>query len=263
MDDDLKSASDAMTHEDKSAYRPALKQHTKKSPKKLLIIIALVIVLAVGGLALWKFVLHKPKTTPTVTDTTTQKTETTKTGEDVPDEPLSETYESKALSVGFKYPKSWKASEATGGIKIESPAFHYQAASTGSTDGLFRIYIRQGARTQDGPYIGAGVTIKPSEKLTYTEPAIGQRTDTWLSSFGSDSSDIFTFFLIAGNFQLQKGDILGPDYGKEADTYIVAGGYTVPTATDDLAMTSVALDYYATTNAYKQALAIIASLKLR
>lgn len=170
---------------------------------------------------------------------------------------------SSALFIGFKYPKTWKVSEASGGIRIESPQFSYPAANLGTVTGLFRIYIRQGARTVDGKYIGDGLAIKPSEKLTYTQPAAGQRADTLISSFGSNSTSIFTFFLIAGNFQLNIGDTLGPNYGKEPDAVIVAGGYTTPTAADDLAMSSVALKYYATTNAYKQAMQIVASLQLK
>ena len=154
-------------------------------------------------------------------------------------------------------------SEANGGIRIESTAFTFPAKYQGETSGNFRIYIRQGARKVDGTYIGRGYAVKPSEKLTYTQPAVGQRTETLLSSFGYDTTDNFAYFLIAGNFQLALGDTLGPNYGTEADTYIITGGYTSPTAVDDLATIPVALTYYQTTKAYRQALIILGSLQLK
>lgn len=260
-DEDLKSASDALARDDKPAYRVAAKK-SNRSKKPLIIALAVIVVVAIGGFALKKFLFKSDKPTPASSSNQTPQSAAPTNKDDVPDAELTETYESTALSVSFKYPKTWKVSEADKGVRIDSPAFNFPSAGQGNVDGLFRIYIRQGARDKDGVYIGDGLAIKPSEKLTYTDPALGQRTDTLLSSFGSNSTDIFTFFLIAGNFQLQKGDTLGPDYGKEPDTYIIAGGYTIPTATDDLGMTSVETDYYATTNAYKQAHAIIASLQL-
>jgi hypothetical protein len=260
MDDDLKSQSDSNSQKNnlKSAYRTAAK--TKKQlPIKLITSVAVALIAA---LIVLKFVLNKPNKTYTSNPNISQVSQQ-KIGNDITEAALTETYNSTPLSLGLKYPKTWKVSEANGGIRIESPIFSYPAANLGNVDGIFRIYIRQGARASDGRYIGDGFAIKPSEKLIYTQPASGQRTDTLLSTFGSTSTSIFTFFLIAGNFQLNQGDTLGPDYGKEPDAYIIAGGYASTTATDELAMNSVALDYYATTNAYKQALSIVASLQFK
>jgi len=266
MEEDLRSASNSMNgSETQPAYAPA-KKKSPKFNKKILFTLLAVVVLIAAGLAVWKFVLNKPaakqpQTQQTATDL--PATTTNKVPEDVPAASLSETYESTALSVGFKYPKTWKVSEANGGVRIESPAFTYEAMGLGAAEGIFKIYIRQGARAVDGKYIGRGYAIKPSEKLTYTQPALGQRTDTLLSSFGLDDSENFDFFFIAGNFQLAKGDTLGPDYGKEPDTYIIAGGYSNATAVDDLAFTPVSLTEYTTSTAYKQALQIVASLQLK
>lgn len=262
MEEDLRSTSQSM-HDDanKSTFKPALAVKKKNKLFLPLIIFVSISVLAVGIFAVWKFLLNKPK--PVQTPVVSKIDSTPKKSIDVPDADLNETYASTALSVQFKYPKTWKVTEATGGIRIESPSFSYRNVLNTEVTGIFRIYIRQGARAVDGPYIGKGVAIKPSEKLVYTQPAVGQRTETLLSSFGDMTKDNFSFFMIAGNFQLNAGDTLGPNYGREPDTYIVVGGYSTPEAIDDLATTPVTLDYYATTNAYKQALAIIASLQLQ
>jgi hypothetical protein len=161
------------------------------------------------------------------------------------------------------HPDGWKASEAGGGVRLSSPNFTYQTKSGEQVDGNFRIYIRLGAREQDGKYIGRGVAIKSSEELKYSDPLPGQRKTTLLSSFGLDKTDNFGFFLIAGNFELKKGETLGPNYGKEADAFIVTGGYSSDELKDDLATNMMSVDGYDQTNAYKQAVAIVQSLQLR
>lgn len=265
MDDDLKSASNSLNElPDRPVYKPSPARAPKPSHKGPVLVISIVIFLIVAGLLAWKFVINKSKDgASTAANTTAAKAPAPTTSVDVPKATATETYTSSALSLALKYPKTWKVQEATGGIRIESPQFSYPASNLGSVDGIFRVYIRQGARKVDGAYIGGGIAIKPSDKLVYTQPAPGQRKETLLSSFGKGSIDIFSFFLIAGNFQLKQGDTLGPDYGKEPDAYIIAGGYTTTSAIDDLATNAVSLDYYAKTNAYNQALQIIGSIQFK
>jgi len=266
MEEDLRSASNSMADsEPVSAYAPKMQKRSRRTGKKILIIIASLLVLAAAGFAIWKFALNKTDEKQPSQNTATPPLSLSqnKVPEDVPTAALSETYESTALSVGFKYPKSWKVTEANDGVKIVSPTFTYESLDEGALEGIFKIYIRQGARAVDGTYIGRGYAIKPSEKLTYTQPALGQRTDTLLSSFGMDDTENFSYFFVAGNFQLAKGDTLGPDYGKEPDTYIIAGGYSTMTAVDDMAFTPIGLNEYALGNAYKQARQIVASLQLK
>ena len=262
MDEDLRSASQSMdSADDKPIYKPALNKKRRRNFKLPLIIMGSIIVLIFAGFGAWYFLFNKPE--PSGSQAVEKAPETPKVVSDVPSASAIETYNSTALSISFKHPKTWKISEASGGVRIESPDFTYRSIGAGDIAGNFRIYIRQGSRNVDGAYIGKGIAIKSSQKLTYTQPAPGQRTDTLLSFFGDNAIDNFSFFLIAGNFQLNLGDTLGPDYGKEADTYIVAGGYSSSSAVDDLATIPVSTDYYATTNAYKQAVAIIASLQLK
>lgn len=264
MDDDLKAAANSLTPDSAPAsFKPAEAKHKqKRSIKPLIYAFTGLIGVAALGFVGYKVVTHKKSAATNTTVTQVETTAKQPASSDITQEDLSETYTSKLLSVGFSYPKSWKISESSSGIKIESPAFNYTPAEAASLDGNFRIFIRQGSRDVDSKYIGSGIAIKPSEKLTYTSPAIGQRTETWLSSFGYNSADIFSYFLVAGNFQLERSDTLGPNYGKEPDTYLVVGGYSSLDNADDMAMNSVDLDYYATTTAYKEALQILASIQL-
>ena len=210
----------------------------------------------------WKLLSSKDKNQADNTQPTAQQPQVDSSS-DIPDAPASKTHENDLIGIKFTYPDAWKVSESSGGVRITSPDFIYQTAAGVEVDGYFRVYIRLGARSVDGKYIGRGVAIKPSEKLKYDNPTPGQRKTTLLSSFGLDKTDNFGFFLIAGNFNLKKGETLGPDYGKEADAFIISGGYSSSELKDDMATNMMPVESYAQTNAYKQAVKIIQSLQLR
>jgi hypothetical protein len=242
---------------------PALPPHKKS--KKWLRIVLVVILLSALAAAAWKFLPSKKSAPQPAQNTQTSNTETqTPTVKDVPDSTVTQKYENGFLGVTLTYPNNWTTTEGINGesVRLESPQFTYDTTDKGPVTGNFRIYIRKGARTQDSKYIGRGVAIQPSEKLTYSQPVPGQRTDTNLSLFGLDTPDNFAFFMIAGNFQLNKGDTLGPNYGKEAETFIIAGGYSSKDLKDDLQTNSIPPDYIKTSNAYKQAVDILKTLQL-
>lgn len=230
-------------------------------PKPLLYIVAGVMLLAVG-LAVWKLAGSTKSTTPDTNSTANQQDKSS--NNDVPQTSEIKQYENGFLGLNLAYPATWTVSEpeSKDAVKLESPQFSYETADEQQVTGNFRVYIRKGAREADSKYIGRGLAIKPSEKITYSQPVTGQRTDTLLSSFGLDSTDNFAFFLIAGNFQLNTGESLGPTYGKEIETYIIAGGYSGKDLVDDLATNPVPSNNYDQTNAYKQAVEIIKSLQL-
>jgi hypothetical protein len=231
--------------------------------KKFLLIIAALLII---GVLAWKFIPNKNEQPQSAAknepDTSASQAQTGGGITDIPVAGELKTYKGDFPRLEFKYPSSWTVTAADNGVRIESPEFTYRLADSMTTNGNFRIYIRQGARSSDSKYIARGVATQPSEKLTYTEPVTGQRPETNLSFFGLDTPDAFAYFFIAGNFSLQKNDTLGPDYGKEAETYIISGGYSAKSLTDDMATNQVPLDYFQTTTAYKQAIDIIRSLKL-
>lgn len=235
------------------------------SRKRVVLVIAGLLVL--GGIGFGAaLVLNKDESAaPQTAATDSSKTGTgSSTVDDVPGADGTKTFKADFPRIEFTYPSNWEAVANTEqeGVRIESPEFSYTSVNGGKIKGNFRIYIRQGARDQDSKYIGRGIAALPSEKLAYVDPPAGQRTETNLSFFGLDTSDNFAYFLIAGNFSLQKDESLGPDYGKEPETYIITGGYSSDELTDDLATNPVPLDYFNQTNAYKQAIEILKTLKL-
>lgn len=236
----------------------------KRSKRWLLVFPAAVLIIALGFAAWKQFGTKSPAPqaiNSTETNSGSNNTETTEN--DVPDATSTKEYSNGFLGLKLTQPDTWTTTEAENGVRIESPSFTYAAQDKGEVSGYFRIYIRKGARTVDGKYIGRGYAIQPSEKLTYANPAPGQRAETNLTLFGLDEPTNFAFFMIAGNYSLQKGDTLGPNYGKEAETYIIAGGFSEKALTDDLATNPVDPELLKTSNAYKQALEILKSLSLR
>lgn len=184
------------------------------------------------------------------------------TKNDVPVAGQTKAFTSDILGLEIKHPSSWSVTDKDGGIFIASPEFTYETPEGVSTAGSFIVYIRQGARDIDGKYIGRGYAVQPSEMLVYTNPGNDQRKDTNFTQFGFDESDNFGFFMVTGDFSLNKDDTLGPNYGREPDTYIIVGGFGAKSQADALGFNSVPLDNYQNTNAYKQALDIVKSIKL-
>lgn len=265
MDDDPLLEQSVELPEDQTGTQPIETPHYNKPrrSKKWLFIVLGLLFAGSSGFALWKYVLTKPAAPAAQTTTPPTPTPSPVAANDIPDSTETEIYDNGPLGVTLTYPVSWKVTETENkGVRIESPDFRITTADDLATTGNFRIYIRKGARTQDSTYIGRGVALKDSEKLTYTNPALGQRIDTLLSSFGLDEPTAFNYFFVAGNFQLKKGDTLGPNYGKEPSTFIIAGGYSSAELTDDMAFYSVDPSVTATSNAYRQAVTIIESLEL-
>lgn len=248
--------------------RPSFKK--RRTPnihwKKVMLRVGAVLVIAIFVFVGFKFYSLRldnvANPTPT-TQTNVATPDVTDPSKDSPAVSESKTYKDDVMRIELTHPSNWKTTAVDGGVRIESPTFTYPTLSKGDVTGLFRIYIRKGARTLDGTYIGRGNAIKASEKLIYTAPEADQRTETLISSFGLDMTSNFSYFLVAGNFMLQPNDTLGPNYGKEPDTFIIVGGYSSTDLTDDLATNPVSPSYYNTTKAYAQALEIIKSLKIK
>jgi hypothetical protein len=234
----------------------------RQSGKKRLVIVLLVVVLvgAAGGAGWMVWKKRSSHTSDKPNTSQTAQTSPTPSG-DVPDSTELKTYKSEDLMLQLSYPSTWQAVETNGGITLTSPSISYQTTDKGEVPGVFRVYIRQGARDVDGKYIGAGVAVGPSEKLVYASPGSTQRKDTNLTRFGAGDSSHFTFFMVSGDYNLKKDDQLGAKYGREAETYIIAGGYGTKDQKDDLNFANVPLDKYQS-KAYTQALNIVKSLKL-
>lgn len=239
--------------EDATHHAPKYKP--KKSFKLGKLIFGLIIIALIASAAFvgWLY-LSKHKTT-------TQTSNNTNTTTSVPKATTNKSYTNDIMRITISYPSNWTVLEDTGSFLVYSPNFSYTTVSKGTVNGNFRIYFRQGAQVSDSKYIGRGVAIQPTETLTYSKPTAAQRKSTNLSFFGLDTPDNFAYFLIAGNFTLKKGDTLGPNYGKEPDTLIIAGGYSSQDMKDGMATNTVPVDGFNQSDAYKQAIVILQSIQ--
>jgi hypothetical protein len=249
-----------------SQMEPIEPPKQKRSKKKWLLFILPLLLVGIG-FGVWE-ILHKNTASETPVVSSQSQAEVTPeptVTKDLADAPTTQKYDNGFLGVTLTYPSTWTATEGENktSVRFESPEFSYTSIAKGKVTGNFRIYIRKGSTDMDRKYIGRGYAIEPSQKLVYNKPTLGQRTDTNLSLFGLDEPNNFAYFLIAGNFELKKGDTLGPDYGKEAETYIIAGGFSDKSLTDNLGTNPVATDYIKTSNAYKQAIEVLKSLQLQ
>ncbi len=228
---------------------------------KIAIIVVVFLVLAVVG---WYFFLRKsPAPAQPAANKSGSNEQPANDNDDVPEAQLSETYTNNPYRITLKYPKTWQVDEQDdGSVIINSPDFSYKASKGEAKNGNFRVYIRKGATVADSEVIAKGVAIQPSEKLTYTNPAADQRKETNLSFFGLDDANNFAFMLITSNFDLKKGDTLGPNFGKETDTFIISGGYSESSMQSGMATNQIPVNGFQDTNAYKQAVQIIQSLQI-
>lgn len=248
---------DATTHQPPSKnFDPKLQ---KKGGKKIVVVLLILIVVAGLGFLGWKL-LTKPKSEPEGAKPSGSSTSQPKS--DLPKASGTKAYTNDIMRLTLTYPNNWTVSEESGSTFIESPTFSYSTTNKGDVTGVFRIYIHQSATTSDSKAFGRGLAIMPSEKLVYANPAPSQRKETFLSFFGLDNTDNFAYLLIAGNFDLKKGDSLGPNYGKEMDTIIIGGGYTTKEQKEGLTNSQVPVDSFQNTDAYKQAVDILKSIQI-
>ena len=223
---------------------------------------AITAVLVIASVCIYVLLL-RPK--PSAPAKTNQNYSTTKPSEDSRDSGVTtnlKKYNGDFPRMELNYPATWTLTEKDNGVTISSPEFTYMTINKGEINGNFIVYIRQGAREQEGTYIGRGLAVRPTEKLVYKAPSSTQRADTNLTLFGLDSSDYFSYFFITGDYELKKGETLGPSYGREADTYIITGGYGTDKQSNPMDFNNLEIKKATSENVYKLGIEIVKSIKV-
>lgn len=228
----------------------------------LLLAIALIVVVLIAA---WKLIPAKNSGPKPVQN---QQNQAQSTSADpvslaLGDTHLTQIYKSDALSLEFNYPQGWKVSEQDNSIIVKSPSFDLQDKTGASSPTYFKVYIKKGATDAEGKYLGRGYAIAPSEKLVYTNPAPGQRKTSYLTDFGLDNPDNFAYLVVEGNFNLAKGDTLGPKFASEPDSFLLTGGFATDQQKDGLETVQLPMDSYKQNLAYKTGVQIIQSLQLK
>ncbi len=243
----------------------------EKAPKNLIMkrltfVLLFLVALGIVGFAAWKLIPAKGESNKSAQNTQSQSQQA-QTSDPVAtalgDTHLTQTYTSDTLRLLIKYPSSWKVTEENNAVTVKSPSFDL-ADNTGMEDSTyFKVYIKMGATETEGKYLGKGYAIAPSEKLAYTDPLVGQRKTTFLTDFGLDNPDNFAYLVVQGNFELEKGDTLGPKFASEPDAFLVTGGFATETEKDGLQTRLMSMDSYKQNLAYQTGVEIIKSLQLK
>lgn len=176
---------------------------------------------------------------------------------------LSESYTNDFLRITFKYPKSWKITDENDIIMAKSPISSYKLKDGTDKEGFFKFYIKKQAKPDDGKYLGQGYAVDASQKISYTQPQTGQRPTTFLTNFGLNTPDNFAYFIIQGNYNLKKGETLGPNYANEVDDFLISGGFGTVEKQKPLETDLLALDSFADNQEYKTAIEIVKSLQIK
>lgn len=243
----------------------------EKAPKSIIFRrlgfgLLIIIALAVVGVAAWKLIPSKnngQKTAPTSQNQPQTSPAASPINLALGDTHLTQAYSSDILNLEFKYPQGWKVTEQDGSILVKSPAFDLQDKSGSTASSYFKVYIKRGATEADGKYLGRGYAVAPSEKLEYSDPAVGQRKTSFLTDFGLDTATNFAYFIVEGNFNLDKGDTLGPKFASEPDSFLLGGGFATDQQKDGLETLQLSVDSYKQNLAYQTGVQIVQSIQLK
>lgn len=218
------------------------------------------------GLCWWFFLRDTTQPEPAVNQSVEEslsQIESEQPFDDVREVTNTEEFSADRPNIDGKMPVSWEFEQLDRSATLQSPNFNFTTIDGAEVNGYFRIYLREGAAPEDANYLGRGYASQASEQIDYSQPASGQVNKTYLSFFGLDETDNFAYFFVNGNFNLDIGESLGADFGKEDGAYIISGGYASDELEDTMATHKVPLDYFDQTNAYKQAVDTIKSLQIR
>lgn len=230
--------------------------------KKKYFILFLVLILVLGaGFAIWKFFINRSDQ-PSAQLSPATENQVKTPSEDSASAPTQE-YTSDSLMIDFKYPTGWKVKESSDSLTVSSPETEVATAEGDSVTAEFKLMIKQGADRSDSEYLGRGFALKKSSPLKYSDPATGQRKKTFITDFGLDSSDNFAYFVVEGNFELEKDETLGPDFAKEADAILVSGGFYTKGSGGENKLVATDSETYISNEFYKAAVEIVKTLQLR
>lgn len=234
------------------------KRHPKRN--KWILISGFLIIIIAAGIFFYPKFQNKSKEASTGTSTSNQSQAVVPPQDD---NALTENYTGDKIPVDFKYPQDWKVVEDGGYIKVMSPKQTVTDVKGNSIPASFTLFIKQGADKNDSSYLGNGYATNNSESIKYTDPAPGQRPETYNTNFGLNKSDNFTFFIVQGNFNLKKDDTLGPNYASEPDSILILGGYDKGDKSGNSSLISLSLESYQTDKNYQAAVSIVKTIKLK
>ena len=239
-----------MPHE---AHLPTKAAARSSGKRYVLIAIAAVIVVSIGGGAFW--LVSRNKSTPAAATNTVKQSDQQTAATNTP-----KTFKSTSLNIEFTYPGSWRLRENTDKtqLMLTSPTVAYQKGGA-STEGVFTLKMRTGIVPQAmQTTIQNTSAVKKSEVIAYSQPTDQQRAYTNLSFGGKGST--MSLLMVTGGAEFNVGDSF-TSLDMQGAFYLFAGGYGSD-PNDTLSFDGLPVASFTGTSAYQQAVKIIESVKV-
>ena len=199
-DDDYKAASENLNEAvDYRQFMPKLKAE-HKILRRIIKTVLLVVVVAGLGYGAYYAGSHYGSTSKKPA----KKTSTVTTSKAVIP---TQAYTSANQNLTFNYPTNWKVNETTTVITATSPMLKLTSYSHQSVDGQVTLQIRAQGVALSEFNAGDATAILPSQIITYTSPANGQRASTYISflNYASSKGSGIDGIYITGNTGYQSG----------------------------------------------------------
>lgn len=202
-----------------------------KSKRWLVALLAVVIVLVLGGLA---FALHHKSTKATVKPKVAAA-KVIKAKAPAPKAPPipSTSYTASDFNTAFSYPSSWTVVDSgTAPLTITSPEENLVADSGKSVPAQVVVTLaRQG--TIPPAFSSQSVAVMTSSKINYSAPAAGQAADTYISFVQYPSTTVvggLDGIYITGNYGYQKFQSIPASNISSIDPIVYASFYSCATS---------------------------------
>lgn len=177
---------------------PVRKEKGKRRKKSIFIVIALVLV--AGGAA--AYFLTKPKKTAEMTQAPAQTTQ-------APEAELvtsTENFVSPSFRLSFDHPTNWKVDEipasadTSAEIVVRSPTIKLKDAEGKEVSAQVMLRIRPKSNKLTDIAEGANiVALRPSEKISYSQPSSQQRGETFLTYLQHTGAGLDAVYITGDN----------------------------------------------------------------
>ena len=172
-------------------------------------IVAIVLAIGLVGGAVYWFVLKKPASK----SSGTQSTHTTESKKRQPSDDQAGTtfttkhHDSTQFALGFDYPESWSITTDEGGTLVAKSDVMNLTTSQGQQKGQVVLTIQSKQTSLPQFQKGNGVAVRESEKLTYLKPTPNQRAQTYLSfvSYAGSATNGISALYVTGDIGYMVG----------------------------------------------------------
>jgi len=177
---------------------PVKPKHVLSGLLRVILILAIVAIIAVGGVVLLKH--HKSTKPAATTKTPASSSQIEPSGLSIPTQ--TKHYDSTNYTLGFDYPSDWTVNDvANSKLTVISPALQLRGSDEQNFTGQIVLTIQPKQTSLAQFATGHVVAAMTSQKLTYRHPTPNQRAQTYLTfvNYEGVNSTIDALFITGDN----------------------------------------------------------------